>query len=103
MDTRCPTTRCIIYAEKKENHAMNSDRTHNPINFYRTAPMGQMCWNRERESRKKIACSLIFMVIVCASMFRICPMSGIFMALFYLVGILAIVLPAVDGYFCKSA
>ena len=103
MDTRCPTTRCIIYAEKKENHAVKTDKTNISINFYRTASMEQMRRNNELVCWRKIACSILFMIAVCASMFRICPMSGIFMALFYLVGILAIVLPAVDGYFCKSA
>ncbi len=76
---------------------MNTDKTNISINFYRTTPMEQMRWDRERESQKKIACSLIFMVIVCASMFRICPMFGFFMALFYIIGILAIVLPSVGS------
>ena len=79
---------------------MNSDRTRNPINFYRTTPTEQIRHDKERESRRQIACSLIFMVVVCASMFRICPVSGLFMALFYLVGVLAIVLPAVGSRLC---
>ncbi len=81
---------------------MNSDRTHNPINFYRTTPMEQIRNARERESQKKIACSILFMLVVCVSMSCLSPVSGLLMALFYLIGILGIVLPAVSDHFCRS-
>lgn len=58
--------------------------------------------NRERESVMKIASCLVLMALVCAAMFRLCPVFGLSMALFYLVGVLAIVLPAVSNPSCRS-